>query len=537
MRRPWRCKSTLLSAPIVTERDLYAAVDLGSNSFHLIVATVEHGELRVIDQIKDMVRLGGGLDARRQLDLPTRQRALECLARFAQRIAGVPDTQVRAVGTQTFRRMRNAAEFVAAAEATLGCPIDIVSGREEARLIYAGVSQGLVMNGTRRLLIDIGGGSTELMVGDRREPEMVESLPFGCVSVTQQAFPEGELNERRWQRHLDRLIADLQALPTPINSIGWSEVVGSSGTLRAIVDSAQAIDPERPAQITPAVICDLRERIIAAGHIDAVSLPGLSSQRQPVISGGVMVAEAVMQAFGIEAMTVSDRALREGVLQDLMGRLAGHEHRHDPRHATVNAMAERYGCDRAQAARVADWADAAFVQVATDWQLNARHRELLSWACHLHEIGLSIAHDRYPQHSGYILAHADLPGFSRQEQQFMAVLVGQQRGKPDTEVIEALPARLQLAAIRVLALLRLAVLFNRSRQPQPPPTPTLTSHRSGRKLLLALPPGWLASHPLTRADLEQEQDQWHRLKLKLRIDEPEDHKPENHEPVATDHHA
>lgn len=512
----------------MTERDLYAAVDLGSNSFHLVVASVDQGELRIIDQIKEMVRLGGGLDARRHLDLATRQRALECLARFAQRIAAVPDTQVRAVGTQALRRMRNASDFVAAAEATLGCAIDIVSGREEARLIYSGVSQGLVLNGTRRLLIDIGGGSTELMVGDQQEPALVESLSFGCVSVTQRAFPEGEITARRWQRHLDRLIADLQALPTPIKTAGWQEVIGSSGTLRAIVNTAQAIDPERPAQITPAIIQDLRQRIIAAGHIEAVSLPGLSTQRQPVISGGVMVAEAVMHAFDVESMTVSDRALREGVLQDLIGRL---QH-HDPRHATVNAMAERYGCDRAQAGRVADWADGAFTQVAADWQLNARHRELLSWACHLHEIGLSIAHDRYPQHSGYVLAHADLPGFSRQEQQFMAVLVGQQRGKPDLDAIEALPARLQLAAIRVLVLLRLAVLFNRSRQPATATLPTFSTRRSGRTLDLSLPQDWLTNHPLTQADLEQEQDHWHRLDLKLRLSEQD---PDEHL-AANQHH-
>lgn len=235
-----------------------------------------------------------------------------------------------------------------------------------------------------------------------------------------------------------------------------------------------------------------------------------------------------MHAFDVESMTVSDRALREGVLQDLIGRL---QH-HDPRHATVNAMAERYGCDRAQAGRVADWADGAFTQVAADWQLNARHRELLSWACHLHEIGLSIAHDRYPQHSGYVLAHADLPGFSRQEQQFMAVLVGQQRGKPDLDAIEALPARLQLAAIRVLVLLRLAVLFNRSRQPATATLPTFSTRRSGRTLDLSLPQDWLTNHPLTQADLEQEQDHWHRLDLKLRLSEQD---PDEHL-AANQHH-
>ena len=499
----------------MTERDLYAAVDLGSNSFHLIVATVEHGEIRVIDQIKEMVRLGGGLNLRRQLDEETRERALDCLARFAQRIAAVPDSQRRAVGTHTFRRMRQAAEFIAAAEASLGCPIDVVSGREEARLIYSGVSQSLRLDGTRRLLIDIGGGSTELMVGADREPDLVESLPFGCVSLTQAAFEDGQLSPRRWQRQLDRLIADLQALPTPIKQAGWSEVVGSSGTLRAIVTSAQAIDPERPAQITPAVIADLRQRILEAGHVEAVTLPGLSMQRQPVISGGVLAAEAVMQAFGIEAMTVSDRALREGVLQDLIGRRS----HHDPRHVTIHALAERYGCDRLQAQRVSEWADQAFEQVASAWALNARHRELLSWACHVHEVGLSIAHERYPQHSAYILANADLPGFSRQEQQFMAVLVSEQRGKPNPETIETLPARLQAVAIRVLVLLRLAVLFNRSRQSQTLPSPQLSVGGSGRKVHLTLPHAWLSDHPLTRADLEQEEAHWTKLNIKLRLSE------------------
>jgi exopolyphosphatase / guanosine-5'-triphosphate,3'-diphosphate pyrophosphatase len=495
----------------VTDRDLYAAVDLGSNSFHLIVARFEQGQIQVIDRIRDMVRLAGGLDERGQLDPKVRESALASLARLGQRIASVPTGQVRAVGTQTFRRLANPNAFLVVAETALGCPIDIISGREEARLVYLGVSQGTAPADARRLVIDIGGGSTEIVLGESLEPIRAESLPFGCVGLTRSAFEGGRISESRWQSALQDIQRELQPYAADFRRDGWNQAVGSSGTIRAVSSIISGFNPGAHGLISRQDLGRLKDRIIDQGHIDRLDLDGLSESRRPVIAGGVLVLEAVMDALDMDEMQVSSFALREGLLHDLVGRLE----RRDPRERTVRAMARRYQIDSAQAARVSDWAGSALEQVAENWALEQLHTDLLHWTCQLHEIGLAIAHDRSPAHSDYILEHSDMPGFGRLEQQIMAAIAGQQNGRIDPNRIERLPSRLRRPTFRMLTLLRLATTMFRARSDAQSSDFALIAE--GDRLELQLPPSWLARHPLTRRDLETERKQLKKFGMDFRV--------------------
>lgn len=486
------------------KRDIYAAVDLGSNSFHMIVARHEHGQLRVIDRIKEMVRLGGGLDRHGGLDPATRQRALDCLARFGQRIAGISDDHLRAVGTQTLRRLRSPQGFLVVAETALGCPIDIISGREEARLVYQGVSRGLPDNSVRRLVVDIGGGSTEFAVGNDSLPDLAESIQYGCVAVTRSFFERDRITAARWRRARQAILSDLQGLASDFRAAGWELAIGSSGTNRAILAVCEALGWCDGA-ITAGALERLRDRLIETGHTTGFGLPTLSSEREPVFAGGVAVLDACFTALELESMQVSPYALREGLLYDLLGRL---EHT-DPRDNSIRAMANRYGVDTAQAERARDIALAAFEQVAEAWKLRRGHRDLLEWACRIHEAGLAVAHSDYQRHTAYLLEHSDLPGFTRQEQQFMAMLAGHHRRRLRADCMERLPARLQPACRHLLVLLRLAVVLCRARSDRDLPDFSLEAGENA--LLMRLPEGWMESHPLTAEGLDRERSEFARI--------------------------
>ncbi len=493
------------------EGDIHAAVDLGSNSFHLIVARVEHGQMRVIDRLKDMVRLGGGLDAEGRLDRDVREHALASLARFGERLHDIPDARIRAAGTQTLRRLRHPESFLVVAETALGCPIDIISGREEARLVYLGVSQDVPAAAGKRLVIDIGGGSTELALGTGLEPELTESLDYGCVSISRDHFPDGSIDTARWKAGKREILAEMQGLATSFRRAGWQQAIGASGTMRAVAAMLAAHDPSTAGTITTAGVEELAREICRQGHRDTLAFEGLSRRRAPVIAGGVLILDAVMSALGIERLTVSDYALREGLLQDLLGRL---EHR-DPRANPSAAMAERYQCDREQAARVADWARSGFEQVASNWHLSEEHGDLLAWTCLVHEIGLAIAHDGQADHGAYILEHADMPGFGRVEQRFLAALARLQRRKPSNTALDALPARLRDPARRAATLLRLAVTMNRARADSQVGRFGLEARQE--RLILSLPDGWLEAHPLNAHDLAAEQRCLRRLDIELEL--------------------
>ncbi len=496
----------------IAEGELLAAVDLGSNSFHMVVARHEHGVPRVIDRLRETTRMAAGLDANGSIATAQRQRALECLARFGQRLAGVHPQRVRAVGTNTLRQLAHPQEFLRPAERALGHPIEIVSGREEARLIFLGVAHGLPASRQRRLVVDIGGGSSEFIIGHQLEPLHAESIQVGCVASSLRFFPGGKITRKRWQHAREEIGVLLQQFAMDYREAGWQECYGSSGTVKSIEAVVAGLGLCDHGISAPALV-GVREALLQVGQVDRLRLPGLSEERMPIFPGGLVILETAFEHLGLERMLAVEVAMREGILWDMLGRAAGS----DPRRASIQALAARYGVDAAQAARV----DASAQQLLqalgdSDWLPAEEAAEWLDWAARVHEIGLAIAHSQHHRHAGYILRHADLPGFSRDEQQLLACVVEAHRRKPDKPTFNALPPRLRQFARRITALLRLAVLLRRARRSET--LPPLQLQARGEQLQLRVPASWLQQHPLTVTDLDQERTLLAELGIRLDIE-------------------
>ena len=478
--------------------DLLAAIDLGSNSFHMVVARYVLGQLRTVDRLREMVRLAEGLDERRGLTPEVRQRALACLSRFGQRLRDIPPQRVRAVATNTVRQLANPEAFLMPAETALGHAIEVVSGREEARLVYLGVAHAQPPRPDQlRLVLDIGGGSTECIIGSGLEALERESLQAGCVASTRRFFADGKLTKKRWAEALTEVTAEFQQFAGVYRHLGWDEALGSSGTNKAIGEICAGLKLTKGA-ITAEALPQVRDRLLAAGRIDAIDLPGLSEERKPIIAGGVLVLEAAFDALGLKRMAVSKAALREGVLYDMLGRGSGA----DPRDASVLALMQRYGIDTAQAARVEATALQLFDRVAHDWRLQPDDRQLLAWAARLHELGLAIAHSQYQVHGAYVLEHSDIAGFSQQEQRMLAAVVRAHRRRVPKSAFDALPERLLASTRRITALLRLAVALHRSHEPDALPELRLVADDD--RLTLSLPRPWVDARPLLASDLATE---------------------------------
>lgn len=488
----------------MSAHSVIAAVDLGSNSFRLQVARVVGEQIYPLDSLKETVRLAAGLTEDKFLDEASQARALACLARFNERLRGLPPEAVRAVGTNTFRVARNARDFLARAEAVLGFPIEVVAGREEARLIYLGVSHSLPLSDARRLVVDIGGGSTECIVGRGYQPELMESLYMGCVSYSRRFFPEGRITKAALQKAELAARAEAQSVAAEFRAGHWQQAVGSSGTARALADICAA-NGLSDGEITAEGLARVRVMLLKAGAVRKLRIAGLQADRAPVIAGGFAIMAGLFDELGIERMAVANGALREGILYDLLGRF----HHHDQREVTVHEFQRRYHVDRAQAERVARTAALLKAHVAREFRLEAEADQQLAWAAQLHEIGISIAHSGYHKHSAYILANADMPGFSRQEQARLALLVRAHRGalaKVADQVHE--PEDWLL-----IGVLRLAVLLHRSRSDAP--LPPLTLEWRGKRFRLGLDARWLAANPLTEMLLQNERAEWRSVGVEL----------------------
>lgn len=477
-----------------------AAIDLGSNSFHMVVARVESGQLKVVDRLRESVRLAGGLAEDKTLTEEARTRALECLERFGQRLHSFPARSVRAVGTNTLRMARASRGFLNAAGDALGHEIEIVSGYEEARLIYLGVAHSLADDGQRRLVMDIGGGSTELIVGEGFDPHTLESLHMGCVSLTQRHFADGEITKKRLARAEIEARVELEPVEHRFRSLGWQRVVGASGTIRAI-EQVLRENAWSEFAITAAGLGHLRKALLDAGRLDKLDLPGLGARRAQVLPGGFAILAAAFEALGIERMEAADGALREGVIYDLIGR----RREEDVRARSVAALAARYHVDDAQARRVGETAAELLAGIRQGWGLGEDTDErMLRWAAMLHETGLDISHSQYHKHGGYVVTHTDLAGFSREEQRVLALLVRAHRRKFPAALFGELPDGWVVRARRLAVLLRLSVVLHRGRTDTQMPPLRLTAEAAA--LRLRLPETWLDTHPLVRADLEQEQE-------------------------------
>lgn len=475
-----------------------AAVDLGSNSFHLLVAREEGGQLQIIDRLRDAVRLAAGLDDERHLSAEAQARALACLTRFGQRLRGLSPARVRVVGTNTLRRMKDGDVFLRTAERALGHRIDIISGVEEARLVYSGVTHDMGRAQPRRLVVDIGGGSTELIIGLRDEPKLMESVSLGCVVHTQRFFADGNITRARFRQARLAARVELEFLERRYREAGWDVAVGASGTVRGAWRVMMGQGWTEDA-ITREALEKTVALVVQAGRVERITFPGLREDRRPVFAGGLAVLAGVFDALELRTMQTSEHALREGLVYDLLGRLGNR----DVRAEAVAATARRYGVDAAHAAAVERTALKALAQVAPAWELpRALSATLLGWAAQLHEIGLVIGHDNHHKHGEYILANGDLRGFSLTDQRLLAALVRLHRGKFAASAWEALTSEWQEPIQRLALVLRLAVLLHRARAPGIRLPFALTAAR--RALEVRFPEGWLKRHPLTEADLAQE---------------------------------
>jgi exopolyphosphatase/guanosine-5'-triphosphate,3'-diphosphate pyrophosphatase len=474
---------------------MLAAIDLGSNSFHMVLGRVVGGKSVITDRMKEMVQLGAGLDKDRMLSDASQQRAIACIERFAQRVSSLPGENVRAVGTNTLRVARNGERFLERAKQALGHPIEIISGVEEARLIYSGVVRDRATKDERLLVVDIGGGSTELVIGEREKPLDLESLYMGSITMMQRHFDDGRINARRFRRAEVTAMQELERVQGRFRQLGWSAAVGASGTVRAV---ARLVLENGWSQdgITRASLEKLRDAVLDAGSLERLSFKGLSRARATVLPGGLAVLSAIFETLDIGSMQVSQSALREGLLNDLLGRVLSS----DVRSTTVNLMMVRYHVDQQQAQRVENTVLHLLSQVTPTWNLpRLRSHELCSWAARLHEIGLDVAHSHYHKHGAYLITHGDMPGFSRQEQRLLAALVRAHRRKFPSGLWKELPDNERFVE-QLAVLLRLAALLHRSRSE----LGDVTVVGGRRALEVRFAPGWLEQRALTAADLTEE---------------------------------
>lgn len=491
--------------------DVLAAVDLGSNSFHMVVARYSHGQLVIIDRLREMVRLAAGVAENGRIDKDIAARALACLERFGQRLRAMNADSVRVVGTNALRLAHRKQAFLERAREALGHPIEIIGGMEEARLIYSGVAHTMPAEPGRRLVIDIGGGSTELVIGEGLNPLELESLQMGCVALSERFFRDGKISAKRLERTRLAARLELEPVQAAFRSRGWDTCAGSSGTVRAIGEVIRALDPQA-LTITPAGLARALDYCIEAGHIRELNLEPITEDRRAVFPGGLAILAEVFSSLGIREMHIADGAMREGLLYDMLGRYR----REDARERTVRAMQQRYHVDTAQAERVEATVGNFLEQVRETWKLEDPLAHLaLKWAARLHEIGLDVSHSGYHRHGAYLLENADMPGFPREEQRLLARLVGAHRRKLAIDGLEELVPPWDRSALHLIVLLRLAVLLHRGRSPTALPNIDLAA--TPRSLEVRFPGRWLKEHPLTSADLQQEVQYLRASGFRLRV--------------------
>ncbi len=488
---------------------LLAGLDLGSNSFRLEIGRHEYGQIRRTEYLKETVRLGNGLDAERNLTPEAMQRGWDCLARFGERLAGFGPRQVRAVATQTLREARNRDEFLQRAGEILGFTIDVVAGREEARLIYAGVAHLLPQSDERRLVVDIGGRSTEMILGRGYQAQQMESYRLGSVAWSMKYFPAGEFTEAAFDR------AEIAAKALLDEALGiyprtsWDVAYGASGTIGAVADVLAAAG-FASATVTREGLDWMRERLIRIGNAERVRLDGMKDDRRAVIGGGLTVLAAVFELLEIDRMQVAQGALRQGVLYDLLDR---EREQTDLRSSTVRLLAQKYAVDMAQANRVAAVARQLMEQLPADLQ-SARSADKLGWAARLHEIGCHISHSEYHKHGAYILDHADAAGFAIHELHRLSQLVLGHRGK-----LRKLEADFSdRAFVAQLLCLRLAVILCHARRE--PDLNGISLLFKDRLFELQLPAGWPAAFPQSTHLLREECLAWQKTPWVFRINPP-----------------
>jgi len=483
----------------------FAAVDLGSNSFHMIIARVQDGKVEIVDREKEMVQLARGIMADGHLSVAAQTRALDCLKRFAERLRDIPSDQIRAVGTKSLRTARQSGAFIKEAQQILGAPIQIISGYEEARLVYVGLSHSVLNDQNHRLVVDIGGGSTECIIGQDWEPIIMESLSVGCVTFTEQFIRKPEkITRKDMQRVYVAACSEIEVIRQVYLRMGWRIVYGTSGTARAIADLV--VERDGGAVISKNSLKWLYDQVVTNKSL----LSGVAAPRASVLPAGIAILQAVFDQLKIDTMHVSDYSLKEGLLYDTVGRLSDQ----DSRARTVKKLQEQYKVDIDQAKRVATSAQYLWKQIDGPVLPGVSRTKVLRWAAQLHEIGLSISHSSHHHHGYYLLRHGDIAGFGRYEQYILANLVRSHRKGLYEEKFGDMDDKAIAAFVPILVCLRLATVLHRRREDIPQedlPELSVTGHI----YTLKFPRGWLGKHPLTLASLEAEKEQYDRIGVGL----------------------
>ena len=507
--------------PMANTPQLLAAVDLGSNSFRLIVGRVEEtdagSQIYQVDALREPVRLAAGLSSDKMLDRASQVRGWDALKRFGERLRDFHPDHVRAVATNTLRIAKNAGEFLGEAQAALGFPIEVIAGREEARLIYAGAAHSVPASAGQRLVVDIGGGSTEFIIGSHYTPIKMESLYIGCVSHSRAFFPAGNVDEYTMRQAELAARREIQIISAEYKKTGWEQAIGSSGTARALAELVEA-NGFNDAGVTHGIsrggLEKLKRALIKAENVNRLKLVALKGDRIPVLAGGLSIMIAVFDELGVDYVDTTDGALRLGVMYDLLGR-SQHE---DMRTVTVEGFMRRYGVDRAQAGRIGDLSMSFYDQFTEpDEERRAENRMFIGWAASLHEIGLSISHSAYHKHSAYIASNADMPGFSRTDQARLAALVLGHAGK-----LGKLGKLSQARDVEwpLLFCLRLAALLCRRRADVGLPWISVAQANGGYEV--RLPNEWVVNNPLTDYSLIQEAAEWEKVGIPYRVVYTED---------------
>ena len=493
------------------DEELLAAIDMGSNSFHLAIARVDHGEVKKVASMSEKVQLAAGLDENKNLTEAAQQRGLACLSRFVGRLCSVQPNRLRIVATNALRQAKNGHEFIQKAAEILPKHIEIIAGREEARLIYLGVSHTMVNSG-RRLVIDIGGGSTELIIGEEFEPIHTESLQMGCVAFTKAFFVDGEINQKSFDKAVVAARKELSGIANTYKEAGWDTVVGSSGTIKACrqitVNMGWSNEKE---ELTRDGLDKLKEKLLKYKHVAEMEFDGLKEDRRAVLPAGIAILYAIFDVLELDKLVYSDGALREGVMYDLLGRFQ-HE---DIRDRSVQALMGRYNADPKQAERVVNMAQHLFDGVADSLKLTTEDSDLLRRAAYLHEIGLAISHAGYHRHGAYLLQHSDIAGFSQIDQNHLSHLVAHHRRKLRSDARADVLKVGGNKLVYLCLLLRLAVLLNHSRSDQMLPAIELTVGNAQQWQLSVS--GNAAQWPLLVADLHDEQAQFKHWDVELDI--------------------
>ena len=487
------------------ESPLYAIIDLGSNSFHMLITRLLADSVQTVDKVKRKVRLAGGLDQENNLDEAAISRGLECLSFFAERLQDIPPENIRVVATATLRIAKNAGVFLSRAEKILGTKVSLLTGLQEAETIYLGVAH-TSCSADQRLVLDIGGASTEIIIGEAFAVKKITSLDIGCVTFNRRYFHDGQLSQSNFNQAIKRTKAELQPLVKSYTDIGWQDVLGGSGTMQALAEILMY--QKRPAIITLAFLHDLQQQLLACKRVEDIAIPGLASDRKPVFASGLAILTALFEALGIQQLQLSSGALREGLLYEMLPDMR----KISIRRRTINSLTQRFHIDQPHASRVNDQA----CRLSKLWQLPQDNQlQLLTTACALHEVGLLMEYKHHQQHGAYIIQHADLPGFDQSERQLLVALVRLYKADINPGLLADQSALAYEDARLLLAALRLAVILCRRRRDDV--LPDYQSKIAGNVISLCLPKEWLAAHPLIVDELRQENLYLNSLDLSLQI--------------------